>query len=554
MISSAQTLQWVERAGGTDSNPPFPDDDQVTCVQADKLGNVYVCGEIYPGMTNVAGQYVTSNGESDIFLAKLDCNANLLWVRTAGGPFDDTATGLALDSIGNIYLAGVLHAGPFDKWNFFDTIIGDSEIVSWYCAKFDTSGNYLWGKMSSQNLGHPSNAYCGVQIDKNNNPVIALSANGSYILPGIYLNSGLYMLSLDANGNFNKAVRINGNGSRLGFAQWVMDDEGSFYGTGRYSGDSIVINGFTYYRPRYGLGNNQMFYLYKCDSAGNFQYYYQLTDTISSQMTTSSGGSLLLANDKSIYVGGTAFPGMEIGNLIFTIPPNWNKEIRFFSKFDANGQPLWTKTFPSRYGGSGYKCNMVYRPDGTIAFSHAYVGKTLIGPDTIVNPTGSLGDIVLTTLDTTGNILYYETLTGNNYKFVTTLSSDPYDNIYMGGYFENRIDVNGVPLFSTGGATDGFIARFGGACITSVVENAGKVSLNIYPNPASEIVYVSWPDDFNPEQYEVSNLTGQVILTGKCGRSDHLQELSVSALESGLYFIRIQNMNGKSAVGRLIVE
>ena len=55
---------------------------------------------------------ITASGGSDIFVLKLDSSGTFQWVYTAGGiagssPSGDIGYGIAVDSSGNIYTAGV---------------------------------------------------------------------------------------------------------------------------------------------------------------------------------------------------------------------------------------------------------------------------------------------------------------------------------------------------------------------------------------------------------------------------------------------------------------
>jgi hypothetical protein len=91
-----------------------------TAITVDRAGHAYVVG--FTGASDLpvtadalqsalAGAMCGSNGQSapclDAFLVKLDpSGTRLLYSTYLGGPGDDWATGVALDSAGNVYLAG----------------------------------------------------------------------------------------------------------------------------------------------------------------------------------------------------------------------------------------------------------------------------------------------------------------------------------------------------------------------------------------------------------------------------------------------------------------
>jgi len=123
---------WARRAGGSSH-------DQACAVIADKYGSIYVTGYFYESITfnNIT---LTSNGQNDIFIAKLSQNGNYYWVRQAGGTDAEAGYSLAVDTTGNIYIAGY----------FNDTaVFSNHQVVSWgecdfYVAKLSTSGEFLW--------------------------------------------------------------------------------------------------------------------------------------------------------------------------------------------------------------------------------------------------------------------------------------------------------------------------------------------------------------------------------------------------------------------------
>lgn len=91
------TLAWANRLGGT----MF---DEATAVAVDAAGNVYVAGT-FTGTVNFGGDVVTAR-DFDMFLAKYSSNGALQSVRTMGGTGMDQPYALAIDSAGNVLMAG----------------------------------------------------------------------------------------------------------------------------------------------------------------------------------------------------------------------------------------------------------------------------------------------------------------------------------------------------------------------------------------------------------------------------------------------------------------
>jgi hypothetical protein len=88
----------VRQAGG-------PGDASGNSVALDVGGNCYVTG----GFRDIATFGATSqqsSGGIDVFLAKYNTEGLLLWVQIAGGPGDDSALAVGLDSNGRVGITG----------------------------------------------------------------------------------------------------------------------------------------------------------------------------------------------------------------------------------------------------------------------------------------------------------------------------------------------------------------------------------------------------------------------------------------------------------------
>ncbi|HDS29603.1 MAG TPA: hypothetical protein ENN67_01030 [Firmicutes bacterium] len=93
---------WVNTWGGNEI-------DSGTGVVADSSGNVYVTGifesdaDFNPGF---AEEIKSSNGLTDIFVCKYNGTGVYYWTRTFGGSGNDCPHSVAVDKVGNVYVAG----------------------------------------------------------------------------------------------------------------------------------------------------------------------------------------------------------------------------------------------------------------------------------------------------------------------------------------------------------------------------------------------------------------------------------------------------------------
>ncbi len=89
---------WAKQAGGTS-------EEWGIGVAVDSNGNSYVTG-FYQESATFGTITLTSSGGNDIFVAKLDSNGNWLWAKQAGGTSYDEGVSIAVDTNGNSYVTG----------------------------------------------------------------------------------------------------------------------------------------------------------------------------------------------------------------------------------------------------------------------------------------------------------------------------------------------------------------------------------------------------------------------------------------------------------------
>lgn len=120
-LDQSGSLIWVKQMGG----PIFQRGHSIT---SDANGNVYTTG-FFTGTVdfdpNPDTLNLTSAGDDDIYIQKLDGNGNLLSIKQIGNTFDDVAISITSDFNGNIYTTGFFQ-GTVD----FDPDAGTTSLVS----------------------------------------------------------------------------------------------------------------------------------------------------------------------------------------------------------------------------------------------------------------------------------------------------------------------------------------------------------------------------------------------------------------------------------------
>lgn len=202
-----------------------PNGEVANGVAVDAMGNVFVAGftdYIMDGRPVPPGFLL--NG--DFFLVKFDAKGNRLWTRQRGGNgySDESASRVAVDAAGNVFVAGTMQQN-FDGY----VSAGNSDVI---LVKYDNQGNYLW----TRHAGTPGwDDVYGLTTDGAGNVYLAGRTQGS-------LNGGMlsgpqdyFVMKYDGQG---KLLWTRQNGT-LGFDaayDITFDRSGYLYLTGTASG------------------------------------------------------------------------------------------------------------------------------------------------------------------------------------------------------------------------------------------------------------------------------------------------------------------------------
>ncbi len=231
-------LVWAKSMGG-------PNIDLVYDVELDQVGNIYTTGsfrgtaDFDPGAGTAL---LTSAGTDDIFVSKLDNNGNFLLAKSMGGPGDDYGNAIDIDFAGNILVTGL-----FSLTADFDPGIGVTNLTSAgqrdaFVSKLDASGNFVWARGMGGPGGDDSNDIATDDIG--NSYITGTFSNTADFDPGAgiynltsvtFSPTDIYVLRLDASGNFGWAVAMGGTASDAGIGLG-LDASNNVYVGGYFQG------------------------------------------------------------------------------------------------------------------------------------------------------------------------------------------------------------------------------------------------------------------------------------------------------------------------------
>jgi len=218
--------------------------DYATSVTSDAQGNVYVVGLTYsPDFPVTAGVAQTKfGGTCDAFVAKLGPDGKRIWATYLGGILDDWATGVALDSAGNVLVTGWTRSGNFPLVNPVKSTLNsvNADDFDAFVAKLDPNGAKL---LYSTFLGGPrDDGAAGISVDAAGNAYVAVTVQSAAGFPGT-TNApdqfGIVVSKLDPRGAVVYSF-FHPYGSAGGIA---LDAAGSVYVAGTASSFNPVTAG-----------------------------------------------------------------------------------------------------------------------------------------------------------------------------------------------------------------------------------------------------------------------------------------------------------------------
>ena len=309
--ANALSSQWATSTGFTTDTWAgtkqlgSSSEDKAYGVATDSSGNVYVAGKTTGGLDGN-----TSAGNSDLFLVKYNSSGTKQWTQQLGTSSGDSATGVAIDLSGNVYVAGGT-SGGLDGTN-----AGGGDL---FLVKYNSSGTKQWTKQ----LGSSANDDArGVVTGSSGNVHVVGRTHGALDGNSFSDGSDFFIITYDSSGTKQWSKQLGTSRD-----DWVLandaatDSSGNIYVIGDTSG---ALDGNSH------IGGYDIF-VFKYDSSGNKIWSRQLG-------TNDYDFAQGVATDSSanVYVTGYTAGGLD-GNT------NAGDYDLFLVKYNSSGTKQWTK-------------------------------------------------------------------------------------------------------------------------------------------------------------------------------------------------------------------
>lgn len=443
-LDASGNFVWAKQIGGIGY-------DRAKAITIDNLGNVYITGYFggtvdFDPSSNVFN--LTSAGNRDGFVCKIDSIGNFVWAKQFSSPFDIYSNSITVDVSGNVYTTG-----SFEGTTDFDpgtgvynmVSVGNTDIGDIFVSKLDNSGNFVWAKQFGG-------------VDEDQGLSIKVDTLGNVFTTGLFestadfdpstntfnLNSWgsteVFISKLDASGDFVWAKQFNGTNTDTGYSL-ALGASGNIYIAGEFMGTTDFDTGSGVFNLT-PLGSVDA-YVAKLNNNGDFVWAKQIGGT-----GFDRAHALALDSEENVFTTGRFVGTVDFdpNATILNLTSNGNDDI-FISKLDTNGNYLWAQNFGSTASDIGY----------SIA------------------------------IDASDNVYSTGTFFGTvDFDFGVTT-----DNLTSNGGFD--IYINKISQMSLGVTDYDFIKN-----------------ITIYPNPATSFLNISY--EFPIEKIEIYNSLGKKIL------------------------------------------
>lgn len=484
----------------------------------DESGNVYAAGN-FSGTFSEQGISVTSAGAADILLLKYDPDGQLLWARSAGGPYDDVAYGAESDKDGNVYITG----GCTSFAVFGDTALSvpgqnGAFIIFSFVARYSPDGDLRWVRGATSDGPANSTTSCvsySLKLDRLGDLVMAGGyscavastadpALSTFSYGGIPFRTTLYpgqahvfAQKLDTLGN---TLWLHSVGDITYSPGDASEGFGTLVAVDVDVQNNVWLGGDCGANTNFNSGPVQLettpfqALVYELSPQGQPLSGFVLPATNTSSvedMAVAPGGDLLLGGSYNGTFNGSAPAQGADGFVVRTSP---------------DGAIGWTKLLQGPQ--NDFVSGISNAPNNRMVVGCYYFYQADFDGDALTTSPGNNSAVIVVNGDGTDpEVVQPEVVTG--YSFIADVQTDIYDNIFVCG------DVGGQVVFTNDTLTcltqDTYVSKLSRQVPQSAAGiDAAAAGPRLWPNPATDRVFVENP---GPERarLEVRDATGRLI-------------------------------------------
>jgi len=568
VMAQQPQFEWAKRFGGMGG-------DGGMSIALDNTGNVYTAGYMsdtveFPIGTDTL-QLVSEDGSADIIITKQDADGNFIWAKQMGGPMASQANYIAVDGLGNLVITG-----SFTETVDFDPGSGVFEMTAIYrdifIASLTSDGEFLWAKQIQSEYNDFGQT---IAIDPVDGSILVTGCftgtadfdpgPGIFELSPSYLGDyDIYVLKLDANGNFTWAVRIGGDGWDFGQGVAVNSNSEIFL-NGAFESTADFDPGVDVYEMTASFGALQRTDGFVCKLGPNGRFLWakqfgaEESDWAYSIAVDDNGNSYTTG----MFNGAIDFdPGA--GETILT-SEMWDAMIW---KLDTDGNLVWVRVIvrgPTEAWGNAITLDKMGHPYVTGYFN----GTADFDPGEGVYDltAGAIWEIFISKLSSAGDFAWAAAMGGNNWYDMNVnqgygIVVDDDENVYSTGSFESFTDFDpGTPIFYLQAELvlqtmfyyeDAYIHKMSQTPVGIADNPIIRDGFTLYPNPVKDELTIDLKTGYAQVEARLLDITGKLISSGSFSNTS-LINIRMD-VDPGIYIIQLLDTNGMNVYFKVVKE
>lgn len=510
----------------------------------DRTGNTVVVGN-FTGTITLGPTTLTSEGDRDIFVARLSPAGVWVQAARAGGAGKDLALAVAIDAANNAVVAGSFAGSP-----------ASGATVNFGAIKLTSAGgsDAFVARLSPTGAWTQAVRAGGAADDEATS--LALDATGTACIGGYFisstanfgattltnastsLTSDAFVARLTPAGIWSQAVRLGGTDSDA-ISSLVLDDAGAAIITGGFRSATLSL-GSTALTNVDPINGTYDVFIAQLSAAGTWTQALRAGgagNDYAQAIARTSAGQLIVAG---IFSSATALFGPF--SLANANPSSLYNYDVFVARLDPNA--TWTQA--ARAGGTGSDAAEALVVDGT--------GNAIVaGKFSMTASFGSLSlksagstDVFVAMLGTTGNWLQATQAGGDAEDAASSLSWDG-STLMVGGYLTSFTSLFGSTIVAVGRPT-GFVGRLMGLPLADKPSGMAPI-FTLGPNPATGSTTLAFTADATTRSAHLLDALGREARRFMLPAHITSLPLDLIGLPSGLYLLRCGPITG-----RLVVE
>lgn len=432
-VLAQSNYSWIFNAGGNG-------DDQATATATDASGNIFITG-YFTGTVSFGSTSLTSAGDKDLFLVKLNSSGVVQWATKGGGTAADQGVDVKCDASGNVYTIG-WHEGTA---SFGSNSLNNTNGKYSFIVKWDNSGNIL----TALNLGGYIKSF---DVDNSNNLYVAAVYSGTInVISSALTSHGLndtYLSKINSSGAETWVKTIwstAGNETPISVCLTTGD---SLLVSGRF-GSILNFDGTSSVGANNGGASSEDLFLAKYSSTGNFGWFKQFDGSMS---TSDAPQSLVTDALGNIVIVGTFTTSINFYSNFFN---STGLSDLFVAKLTSDGaSALWAK----KVGGNGNDGAMAVGIDNNNSIYLNGLYTNALTFETTNLPAFSNGNIYLAKYSNLGAFQWvkYAGGTGEDQGLGLSVLAD--GSAILCGKYSNSAYFHGSNIASNGGS-DLFVTK-----------------------------------------------------------------------------------------------